>query len=155
MEWRLSVYQDHETALHRRAAHRFAERATRCEATGVGVRQWHSCREAAVLSLLAAAEETAPTEDRPWHAARLNLYATAHGLAGWYRTTIGGRHVVQVNRVRRRQDGDKGRYYVIDAGSLHLPASHWVIDRDAGRTTYRTFTDGIARQWINEHEDAA
>lgn len=152
MEYRISAYHQYEQTQARRAAARFARQATVCEATGYGIRQWHSCREAAVLSLLAAAEQSAPAGDRPWHAARLNLYATAHGLRGWYRATINGRHTVQVNRIRRRGEGDRGRYYVSPGSLSDWPLAHAVIDRDSGQVAYRSHSDRIARQWIDEAE---
>lgn len=154
MEPRLATYARYETALKRHKARDFATRATACEATGAGVRQWHSCREAAVLSLLAAAEEHAPAEDRPWHAARLNLYATAHGLQGWYRDHSGGRLRVHVNRVRRRVDRNQGRHHVLDTGPLNGPLRYWVVDRDTGRSVHRGHSGNVARQWIDEAETA-
>ncbi|MFF0588508.1 hypothetical protein ACFYWD_21325 [Streptomyces sp. NPDC003781] len=154
MEPRLAAYDLYETALKRHTARKFATQATACEATGVGIRQWHSCREAAVLSLLAAAEEHAPAEDRPWHAARLNLYATAHGLKGWYRDHSGGRLCIHVNRIRRRADRDQGQHYVLDTGPLRTQHRYWVVDRDNGRPVYRSHSGHIARQWIGEAEPA-
>ncbi|MFE0974348.1 hypothetical protein [Streptomyces rochei] len=152
MEPRLTAYALYETALKRHKARQLAAQATTCEATGVGTCQWHSCREAAVLALLAAAEEHAPAEDRPWHAARLNLYATAHGLQGWYRDHSGGRLRIHVNRIRRRADRDQGRHHVLDAGPLHGPLRYWVVDRDAGCPVYRSHSSNVAHQWIGEAE---
>jgi hypothetical protein len=49
-------------------------------------------------------------------------------------------------------DGDRGRYYSHAAAYMHLPINHWVIDRDTGRTVYRSYSARIAQQWIGEME---
>lgn len=147
--WVLSTMQAKLDAGRRAAANEAARRAGECQAR-------HPGAHGAVLSLLAAAEQNAPDADRPWHAARLDAYAAAHGLRGWYRTTdLRGKRSIQVNLVRAREEGDRGRHYVHAAyRGLHGPTSYWVIDRDTGRTAYRAISKGIAQQWIDEKESA-
>jgi hypothetical protein len=153
-DWSLKSFDDYFTATARHSARRFAKQAAECAATGAGVREWHSCREAAVLSLLAAAETSAPDEDRPWYAARLDAYVELHGLRGWYRTTsVHGKHDIQINYIRKREDGDQGRHYVHKSANYdYRAAPHWVVDRDTGRTVYRSYSGRIAQQWIDERE---
>lgn len=153
-DWSLKSFDDYVTACARHKAREFARRAAECVATGVGVRDWHSCREAAVLGLLAAAETSAPEEDRAWHAARLDAYVERHGLRGWHRyTDFRGKHCIQINLIRTREDGERGRHYVHAADRMHGPLRFWVIDRDTGRTVYRSFASRIAWQWIEEREN--
>ncbi|MCX4515899.1 hypothetical protein OHA27_37920 [Streptomyces sp. NBC_01619] len=150
----------HLIACARRAANGAAQRAGRMQATGKGMREWHTSIHAAVLSTLAAAEQNAPEPDRPWHAARLDAYAAAYGLRGWYRyTDFRGKHAIQVNRIRTHLDGNHGRYYttrhaprgsVMNSG----PYSHGVVDRDTQRQVYEAVSARIALQWIQEHEAA-
>ncbi|MFF1717420.1 hypothetical protein [Streptomyces sp. NPDC058268] len=80
-DWSLSAFDTYFTAVARQRAHACAERAVVIVTTERGVRQWHASREAAVLGMLAAAEEAAPLEDRPWHAGRLDAYAEQRGPA--------------------------------------------------------------------------
>ncbi|MFI1485683.1 hypothetical protein [Streptomyces sp. NPDC020747] len=152
--WSPKSFDDYFTAEARHRARGFAQRAVECEVTGAGVREWHSCREAAVLSLLAAAEETAPAEDRPWHADRVDAYAELHGLRGWYRhTSQHGKHRIQINYIRRRQDADQDRHFVHTSANYDYRATpHWVVDRDTGRTVYRSHSKRIAQQWIEARE---
>lgn len=152
--WVLSTMQAKLDARRRLAANTAARKAGECQATGKWMRDWHSSRYAAVLSLLAGAETAALEADRPWHAARLDAYAAAHGLRGWHRVTdLRGKRDIQVNYIRTREQGDQGRHYVHAAyRAIHGPKCYWVIDRDTGRTAYRTVTSGIAEQWIDEME---
>lgn len=154
--WVMSTMQAKLDARRRLAANSAARKAGECQSTGKWVRDWHVSRYAAVLSLLAAAEQNALDEDRPWHAARLDAYAAAYGLRGWHRyTDLRGKHSIQVNLIRTYLDGDRGRYYVHSAyRPLHGPTSYWVIDRDTHATAYRATSSGIAQQWIAEAEVA-
>ncbi|MFI1189209.1 hypothetical protein [Streptomyces californicus] len=147
----------HLTALARQSANRAAERAGQIQRTGLGIREWHNSFHAAVLSSLAAAETNAPEAERSWHAARLDAYAAAYGLRGWYRhTDFRGRHTVQVNMIRTHADGDRGRYYTTDASSgggfRPGPYRASVVDRDSQRVVYRAISAPIARQWVTQHE---
>lgn len=152
-DWSLKSFDDYFTATARHGARTFAQRAAECEATGRWAKEWHRHPEASVLSLLAAAETSAPIEDRPWHAARLDAYAELHGLRGWHRyTDLHGKHSIQINLIRKREDGERGRHYVHAADHMHGPCRFWVIDRDTHRTVYRSFASGIASQWIDEAE---
>lgn len=124
-------------------------------AAEAGALQRDGAPHARVLSALAGAEVLAPAAHRAWHAARLDAYAAAYGLRGWYRyTDFRGRHSIQINRIRTRADGDIGRYYVHAAAYMHAPQHHWVVDRDTGRTVYRSHSGRIAQQWITVHEQA-
>lgn len=152
-DWSIKSFDDYFTATARHSARQFAERATECEATGRWVKDWHNSRHMAVLSLLAGAEQAAPVEDRAWHAARLDAYAAHHGLRGWHRyIDFRGKHCIQINRIRTREDGEQGRHYVHAADHMHGPLRFWVIDRDTHRTVYRSFASGIAHQWIDATE---
>ncbi|MGW1887791.1 hypothetical protein [Streptomyces sp. NPDC001970] len=150
----------HLEASARASANRAARRAARIQTTGRGVRAWHASIHAAVLDALAAAETAAPAADRPWHASRLDAYAAAYGLRGWYRyTNHHGKHAVQVNRIRTHMDGNHGRYYTArhaPRGSVMNPGpyTHCVVDRDTQRTVYEAIAPRIAHQWIKEHEAA-
>jgi len=152
--WVLSTMQAKLDARRRLAANTAARKAGECQATGRWTRDWDSSRYGAVLSLLAAAEQSALETDRPWHAARLDAYAAAYGLRGWHRyTDLRGRHAIQVNYIRTYADGERDRYYVHAAyRALHGPTNYWVIDRDTHRTAYRTISSGVAKQWIDEME---
>lgn len=155
--WVLATMQAKLDARRRLAANTAARKAGECQATGKWARDWHASRYDAVLSLLASAEVAALDVDRPWHAARFDAYVAAHGLRGWHRTTdLRGKHDIQLNLIRTREEGDRGRHYVHAAyRPLHGPANYWVVDRDTGRTVYRTVASGIARQWIEEAEAAS
>lgn len=155
-DWSIKSFDDYFTAAARHSARMFAERAAECEATGRWAKDWHRHPEASVLSLLAAAETSAPEEDRPWHAARLDAYVELHGLRGWHRyTDLRGKHSIQINLIRKREDGEQGRHYVHAADHMHGPCRFWVIDRDTHRTVYRSHANRIAQQWIEERETAA
>ncbi|WP_394436184.1 hypothetical protein [Streptomyces sp. SGAir0957] len=155
-DWSMKSFDDYFTAVARHQARAFARRAVECEQTGRGVREWHSCREAAVLGLLAAAEETAPEQDRKWHADRLDAYTELHGLRGWHRyTDHRGKHLIQISLIRKREDGERGRHYVHKTANYDYRATpYWVVDRDTSETVYRSYASRIAQQWIDEHETA-
>ncbi|WP_329143599.1 hypothetical protein OIU91_06350 [Streptomyces sp. NBC_01456] len=140
-------------ARSRAEAQAFARGAGYIQATGKGIRPWHSSIHSAVVGQLAAAEEAAPESDRPWHAARLDAYAAAYGLKGWYRTTYErGDHHVQVNRIRTAADGDRGRYRVVRDGSQYL-----VLDLDVEgpkRNVFATPSKNTACNWVEEREGA-
>lgn len=127
-------------------AYEHAVEAARLQAAGANV--------FAVFKALARAEGAAPDDTRPWHAARVDAWAAEHGIKGWYRRTDyqGDRYIVaDVLRLVDR-DGDKGRYFTHTDRYAHCPPLKcWVVDRDTGRTVYRTFAGGIAEQWIREH----
>jgi hypothetical protein len=107
-----------------------------------------------VIRILARAENSAPAKDKAWHAARLDAYAAAHGVRGWYRKEgrDGARVCLMV--LRTCEAGDRGRYYAHESSGMPRPAlPHWVVDRDSGRTAYRSFSGRIAQQWIDEREN--
>lgn len=141
----LSAFRLHDDAKARQKAYDHAVRAARLQKDGAPVVD--------VFKSLACAEEAAPADTRPWHAARLDAYTAAFGLRGWYRyTDFRGKRCIAINLLRFAADGDRGRYYS-DAGAyMHLPLNHWVIDRDTGRTVYRTYSGRIAQQWIEAAE---
>ncbi len=135
----------HDEGKARQAAYDHAVRAARLQKDGAPVVD--------VFKTLACAEEAAPADTRPWHAARLDAYTAAFGLRGWYRRTDSvGKHCIQINYLRFAADGDRGRYFSRAGAYMHLPLNHWVIDRDTGRTVYRTYSGRIAQQWIDEAE---
>jgi hypothetical protein len=142
-----TAFRLHDEAKARQAAYDYAVRAGELQRAGAPFGE--------VFSALAAAEVTAPMQDRDWHADRLDAYTGALGIRGWYRyTDFRGQHRVARNLLRLASEGDRGRYYTHAAAYMHLPLNHWVIDRDTGRTVYRTYAGGIATQWIEEHEQA-
>lgn len=154
-DWIPASFDNYFLAVARHGANELARKAGECQATGRWTRSWHSSRHAAVISLLAGAEVSAPEEDRPWHAARLDAYAAEYGLRGWHRhSDLRGRHSIQVNLIRTREDGEVGRYYTHAADRMHGPDHFWVVDRDTGRTAYRAISAGAARQWIAERQVA-
>jgi hypothetical protein len=126
-------------------AHGHVVRAGELQAGGAAVTQ--------VFKALANAESAAPEEDRSWHAARVDAYAAEHGIRGWYRRTSRMGHYIAMDRLRLTGEvGDQGRYYThTDRYANCPPLKSWVIDRDTGRTVYRTFSGKIAEQWIREH----
>lgn len=141
-----TAFRLHDDTKARQAAHEHAVQATVLHATGATVLD--------VFRALVAAETAAPVDTRPWHAARLDTWATAHGIRGWRRCTDHhGEHHIATDRLRlATEDGDRGRYYVHTATYTHRTLNHWVVDRDTGRTVYRTHSGNIARQWITTHE---
>ena len=132
----------------------------RCEAAGEAERaaaaQASGSRSTEVVRILAMAENAAPAKDKSWHAARLDAYAEAHGVRGWYRKE--GRDGVQVYLMvlRTRVEGDRGRYYWDWAQYRMTPPDRLlpsvVMDRDTGRVVYRAINQRIAQQWIDEAE---
>jgi hypothetical protein len=107
-------------------AYGHAERAARLQAEGADV--------PAVFKALARAEGAAPDDTRPWHAARVDAYATEHGIKGWHRHTDslghpqlrpGGRrqgaypHPHRRPRSRRPHRGRQGRRDHAPARSKH------------------------------------
>jgi hypothetical protein len=131
-------------------AYGHAERAARLQAEGADV--------PAVFKALARAEGAAPDDTRPWHAARVDAYATEHGIKGWHRHTdsLGHRYIAADVLRLAGLVGDKGRYYThTDRYGQRPPLKAWVIDRDTGRTVYQTISSRIAQQWIDEHEAAS
>jgi hypothetical protein len=142
--WSLASMTGYLQALNRRQAWHAATEAAR--------RQHAGARHFDVMLALAAAEEAAPGAERPWHAARLDSYAAAYGLRGWYRHLDGhGKHRVQVNKIRTRDDGDRGRYY---ASSPVLGAARHVVDRDTGVIVARCGSPAEADAWIAQAEGA-
>ena len=143
-----TAFRLHDDGKARQTAHDHAVRAARLQKDGAPAVD--------VFEALACAEEAAPADTRPWHAARLDAYTAAHGLRGWHRyTDFRGQHCIAINLLRFATDGNRGRYYSHAAPYMHLPLNQWVIDRDSGRTVYRTYSGRIAQQWITEAEAAA
>lgn len=141
-----TAFRLHGEAKARQVAHDHAVHATVLHATGAPVLD--------VFRALVRAEEAAPDDTRPWHAARLDTWATAHGIRGWHRHTNNrsGHHIATARLRLVAEDGDRGRHYVHTVPYAYQPLTHWVIDRDTGRTVYRAVASGIARQWITAHE---
>lgn len=143
-EWSLDSMGNYLTAMDSRKAYYHAATAAQRQAQGIG--------HMGVMLALGAAETAAPAGERPWHAARLDAYAAAYGLRGWYRYTMrcaGGGHAVQVNKLRTPEDGDRGRYYV---STTMLRRPH-VVDRDTGRIVADGFADSKAADaWITAAE---
>jgi hypothetical protein len=81
-----------------------------------------------VMLSLAGAETKSPARDRPFHAARLDAYAAAYGLSGWYRGTD---HA--------------------DEGCHGADGAYWVVDRDTGRTAFRAHSAKEAAAWIKDN----
>lgn len=107
-----------------------------------------------VMLALAGAETKAPAADRPFHAARLDAYAAAYGLSGWYRgTDFRGKPFVQVNKLRTAADGNAGRYFIhhADAYQHRADGAFWVVDRDTGLTAHRAHSAKEAAAWITEN----
>jgi hypothetical protein len=130
-------------------AYEHAARAARLQAEGADV--------LTVFKSLANAESAAPDDTRPWHAERVDAFAAEHGIKGWHRCTdLRGKGYIAMDRLRLvREVGDKGRYFTHhDRYAQCPPLRAWVVDRDTGRTVYRTYCGGIAEQWIREHEAA-
>lgn len=133
--WSLRSMTGYLEALDRRAAWTLARKAGDLQNAGSAHYD--------VMMALAAAENVAPESERAFHAARLDAYASAHGLRGWYRGQIlppaawGPRdgHHVFVNLTRSEADGERGRYYI--SRSL---AGVGAIDRDSGQQAAGPFT---------------
>ena len=90
-----------------------------------------------IMGALGAAESTAPADERALHAARLDAYAKAHGLKGWYRhettASVQNKHMVQVNKIRTPAEGDKGRYYALPPMAGATSQKTTIVDRDTGK----------------------
>lgn len=140
------LLDDHKARVK---AHGHAVRACELQAEGANV--------FAVFKALANAESAAPDDTRPWHAARVDAYATEHGIKGWHRRTdLRGKRYLAADRLRLvALDGDRGRYYSLRDFMPCPPLTVSVVDRDSGRTAYRALNYGIAEQWIREHEEPA
>lgn len=121
-------------------------------------RQAQGCPHLSVMLALAGAETKAPAADRPFHAARLDAYAAAYGLSGWYRgTDRHGKHFVQVNRLRTAAEGNTGRWYVhalSDVVRREDGARFLVVDRDTGRTSFQSCDQESAVAWIKDNGGA-
>ena len=140
------LHDDHKARVR---AYEHAVQACERQADGAAV--------TVVFKALANAESAAPDDARPWHAARVDAYAAEHGIRGWYRRTNyrGEKYIVADVLRLVALVGDRGRYYFHTDRYAHCPPLKcWVIDRDTGRTVYRTYCGGIAEQWIHEHEAA-
>jgi hypothetical protein len=139
----MQAYLDADERCHLHAA---ASRAVSLERSGA------DCL--AVMLALAGAEGRAARlgpEELSFHAARLDAYAAAHDLRGWYRYTgLHGEHRVQVNALRSGPS-NVGRYYVHHLSLLSGdPRPFWVIDRDTGRTVATATSSDEAQAWIVE-----
>ncbi|UPZ27722.1 hypothetical protein MUK60_07720 [Streptomyces sp. LRE541] len=142
-----TAFRLHDEGKARKKAHDLTVQAARLQKDGAGVLD--------VFRALARAEGAAPDDTRPWHAARVDAYSTAHGLRGWYRRTgLHGDHYIVTDRLRLPEAGDEGRYYKHAAAYMHRPLNHWVVDGDSGRVVYRSHSSLIAQQWIDEAEAA-
>lgn len=154
--WPRKALEGELEARSRADAQAYARGAGSIQATGKGIRPWHNSIHAAVVGQLAAAEEAAPKSDRPWHAARLDAYAAAYGLKGWYRhTDERGVHRVQVNRIRTAADGDRGRYRVVSDSPNR---QFLVLDLDVEgpkRNVFATPSRITACNWVEQREGAA
>lgn len=141
-DWSLQSMRDYLDALKARDAYHHASRAAGLQKSG-GSHQ-------AIMRALAAAEMAAPDKDRSFHAGRLDQYASAYGLRGWYRhRSSRGEHLVQVCKIRTLADGDKGRYYASDPFATGRPR---VVDRDTGTFVTPAMDPKAARDWIRNAE---
>lgn len=145
--WNAASMDAHLEGLDRRAAYGSARLAALYQQQGRS--------HLDVMLALAGAEHRSPTpEERAFHAARLDAYAAAYGLSGWYRGIDGhGRPYVQVNRLRTAQEGDAGRWFThrADEGCHGADGAYWVVDRDTGRTAFRARSSKEAAAWITEN----
>ena len=140
-----TAFRLHDEGKARQAAYDHAVRAGELQQAGA--------HPFDVFRALARAEVAAPADTRPWHAARLDAWADAHGIRGWYRRTdYCGQHGIVADILRLPADGDRNRHYTARDFMPCPPHTHSVIDRDTGRTVYRAISGGIAQQWIDEHE---
>lgn len=139
------LLDDHDD---RTRAYDYAMQAVQRQAEGAAV--------TSVFKALANAESAAPNDVRAQYASVVDAYAAEHGIKGWHRHTdsLGNRYIVTDVLRLVGLVGDRGRYYTHHDRYMQCPPLKcWVIDRDSGRTVYRTFASGIAEQWIREHEN--
>ncbi|RCV51191.1 hypothetical protein [Marinitenerispora sediminis] len=142
--WSMAAMNAYLDSERRRNARRSAREAEQRIADGAA--------HADVMGALGAAETLAPADERPWHAARLDAYADHYGLRGWYRyTDYRGEHRVQVNFIRTREDGERGRYYVTDY-QKYGPREWRAVDRDTGDVAYQHTNRSEVQSWINRAE---
>ena len=141
-DYSLQSMTDYLDALKARDAYHHASHAAELQKSGGSHQD--------IMQALAAAEMAAPEKDRSFHAGRLDQYASAHGLKGWYRhQTSPSEHLVQVNKIRTPAEGDKGRYYASDPFGKGTPR---VIDRDTGKFVTPAMEPEAARDWISNAE---
>ncbi|MDQ2876817.1 MAG: hypothetical protein M3Y33_19245, partial [Actinomycetota bacterium] len=150
--WSLKSMKGYMAAHDSLMAWRLAEEAGRLQRAGASHQD--------VMMALAGAESVAPEAGRPFHAARLDAYAAAHGLRGWYRGTgrdrdgRDGQPVVHVNRIRTAADGDRGRYFYHGHSAVSGP-DYAVVDRDTGQRAALFATRQEADAWIEHAEERA
>jgi len=142
--WSMASMDAHLDAGNRCSLHATATRAVELERRGAD--------HFKVMPALAGAEGQAARigpDELAFHAARLDAYANAHQLRGWYRYTGSyGEHRVQVNFLRSGPS-DVGRYYAHRLSEVSGdPKPYWVIDRDTGRTVATRATNEEAQAWI-------
>lgn len=143
-DWSLQSMKDYLDALKACDAYYHASHAAELQKSGGSYQD--------IMQALAAAEMAAPEKDRSFHAGRLDQYAAAHGLKGWYRhQTSRGEHLVQVNKIRTPAEGDKGRYYASDP---FAKGTARVVDRDTGKFVTPAMDPKAARDWISNAESA-
>lgn len=139
--WSMASMNAHLDAGNRCSLYAAATRAVELEQRGAD--------HFKVMLALAGAEGRAAQigpEELAFHAARLDAYANAHQLRGWYRYTDGhSEQRVQVNFLRSGPS-DVGRYYAHRLSEVSGdPKPYWVVDRDTGRTVA---TNEEAQAWI-------
>jgi hypothetical protein len=142
--WSMASINAHLDAGNRCGLHAVASRAVDLER--------RNADHFKIMLALAGAEGLAAQvgpEEQAFHAARLDAYASAHQLRGWYRYTSGhGEHRVQVNFLRSGPS-DVGRYYAHRLSEISGdPKPYWVVDRDTGRTVATCATNEEAQAWI-------
>jgi len=142
--WSMASMDAHLDAGNRCSLHATATRAVELERRGAD--------HFKVMPALAGAEGQAARigpDELAFHAARLDAYANAHQLRGWYRYTGSyGEHRVQVNFLRSGPS-DVGRYYAHRLSEVSGdPKPYWVVDRDTGRTVATCATSEEAQAWI-------
>lgn len=141
-DFSLKSMSSHLDALKSRDAHIKAARAAQLQKSGGSHQE--------IMQHLAGAEMTAPEHERAFHAARLDAYAKAYGLKGFYRhKSSRGDHMVQVNKIRTPAEGDRGRYYASDPFNSGRPQ---IIDRDTGKIVEQSASSAAAKARISELE---
>ena len=144
--WIAATMDEHLEALDRLAAYSSARLAALYQQQGRD--------HLDVMLALAGAESLAPAADRRIHADRLDAYAAAYGLSGWYRGTDSkGKPYVQVNKLRTAAEGNAGRYFTHHADDYlnRERGAFWVVDRDTGLTAFQAYTGKEAAAWITEN----